>query len=176
MKKQTLLSFVACAFFVFTTSCQEFLEEWAKGGDKPPRENPANFQAVGQIMLGGEGAAEISAYDPSTERLFVVSNDDDSRVDVVDLHDPTNPTLIETIDIAPYGGGGNSVAVNDGLLAVAVEADPAQEPGSVVFFATESLEEVRQVTVGALPDMVTFSPDGATCCRPTKANPRTTTR
>ena len=161
MKKQTLLSLTACAFFVFTTSCQEFLEEWAKGGDKPPQENPANFQEVGQITLGGEGAAEISAYDPTTERLFVVSNDDDSRVDVVDLHDPANPTLIETIDITPYGGGGNSVAVNDGLLAVAVEADPAQEPGSVVFFATESLEEVRQVTVGALPDMVVFSPDGA---------------
>ena len=94
-----------------------------------PRKNPANFQVVGEIALGTAGAAEITAYDPLTQKLFVVSNDSDSRIDVVDLQDPAQPALLSSIDIAPYGGGANSVAVNDGLLAVAVEADPAQEPG-----------------------------------------------
>ena len=160
MKRLTLLSLIVYALLV-TTSCQELLEEFVKGGGNPStQENPANFQEVGQITLGGEGAAEISAYDPATQRLFVVSNDDSPRIDVVDLQDPTHPTLLESIDITPYGGGANSVAVSDGLLAAAVEADPAQHPGSVIFFATESLEAVQQVTVGALPDMVTFSPNG----------------
>lgn len=162
MKKLTLLSLIVYTLFL-ATACQELLEEIAKGVEERPfiRENPANFQEVGQITLGGEGAAEISAYDPTTQRLFVVSNDGDSRIDVVDIHDPANPTLLESIDITPYGGGANSVAVSDGLLAAAVEADPAQHPGAVVFFATESLKAVKQVTVGALPDMVTFSPDGS---------------
>ena len=160
MNKNNVLTITLCALFALTTSCQELLDEIAKGGDKLPREDPAHFQEVGQITLGGEGAAEISAYDPATQQLFVVSNDDQSRVDVVSLADPSSPTLLSTINLTTYGGGGNSVAVHDGLLAVAVEADPAQHPGSVVFFGTETLQEVQQVTVGALPDMVTFSPDG----------------
>ena len=126
----------------------------------PPAEDSLSFQEVGQIALGTEGAAEITAYDPNTKRLFVVSNDGDSRIDVVDLQDPSNPQLLRAIEIAPYGGGANSVAVSDGQLAVAVEADPAQAPGLIVFFATDDLHEVRTVPVGALPDMVTFSPDG----------------
>ena len=163
MKRFPLLSLFIYALLTLTTSCQELLEELAKGNPSQPspKENPADFREVGHITLGGEGAAEISAYDPTTQRLFVVSNDDGPRVDVIDLQDPTHPTLLETIDIAPYGGGVNSVAVSHGLLAAAVEADPAQRPGSIVFFATESLKVIQQVTVGALPDMVTFSPDGA---------------
>ncbi len=161
MKNRGMLSLFIVFSMVASSGCQELLDEIAKhrGGNTPP-ENPANFREVGQIALGTEGAAEITAYDPYTEKLFVVSNDSDSRVDVVDLHDPANPTLLEAIDITPYGGGANSVAVSEGLLAVAVEADPAQHPGLVVFFSTDNLHEVRQVIVGALPDMVIFSPDG----------------
>ncbi|MGB3777299.1 MAG: choice-of-anchor I family protein [Tunicatimonas sp.] len=162
MKTRTMLSLLVIASLFANSGCQELLEEIIKhrGGDHPPAENPADFREVGQIALGTEGAAEITAYDPTTKKLFVVSNDTDSRIDVVDLHDPANPTLLEAIDITPYGGGANSVAVSDGLLAVAVEADPAQDPGLVVFFSTDDLHEVRRVSVGALPDMVTFSPDG----------------
>ena len=161
MKKSTLFSLVASALFLLTTSCQELLEELIKGGKNEQKEHPGNFQEVGQITLGEEGAAEISAYDPVTKRLFVVSNDSDPRIDVVDLQNPAQPALLRAIAIAPYGNGANSVAVSNGLLAAAVEADPAQQPGSIVFFTTERLEVVQQVTVGALPDMVTFSPDGA---------------
>ena len=162
MKKFMLLS-LFFSIVLLSSGCQELLEEIIKGGGggDPPAENPANFQVVGEIALGTAGAAEITAYDPLTQKLFVVSNDSDSRIDVVDLQDPAQPALLSSIDITPYGGGANSVAVNDGLLAVAVEADPAQEPGKVVFFATRDLAEVQQVTVGALPDMVTFTPDGA---------------
>lgn len=162
MKIRTMLSLLVVVSLFASSSCKELLEEIIRnqGGDNPPSENPANFREVGQIALGTEGAAEITAYDPDTKKLFVVSNDGNSRIDVVDLQDPANPSLLGAIDITPYGGGVNSVAVNDGQLAAAVEADPAQEPGLIVFFDTDNLQELRRVTVGALPDMVTFSPDG----------------
>ncbi|MCB9296946.1 MAG: hypothetical protein H6559_28075 [Lewinellaceae bacterium] len=54
----------------------------------------------------------------------------------------------------------NSVAVANGLVAVAVEADPKTDPGKVVFFDTDG-NYLEEVTVGALPDMLAFSPDGA---------------
>ncbi len=127
-----------------------------------PAEDPVSFSEVGEILLnGGEGAAEISAYDPTTQRLFVVNNAVSSRIDVVDLHDPNTPTLIHSIDVTSFGGGVNSVATKNGMLAAAVEADVKQENGQVVLFNTETYALLEQVTVGALPDMVTFSPDGA---------------
>ena len=158
MKKSLLSLPVYCLLILLSTSCQEWLDELKKGD--PINASPPTFQEIGSIVLGGEGAAEISAYDPATQRLFVVSNDEMSRIDVVDLSDPTTPQRIESIDIAPYGGGVNSVAVSDGQLAAAVQAEPSQQPGLIVFFSTENLSVIQQVSVGALPDMVTFSPDG----------------
>ncbi|PRP90218.1 hypothetical protein ENSA5_66790 [Enhygromyxa salina] len=105
-----------------------------------------------------ESAAEITAFDPASARLFVV-NGADASVDVLDLTDPTTPTLIDSFDVMPYGGGANSVAVADGLVAVAVEALAPQDPGSVVFFTAADLSVLNQLEVGAMPDMLTFSPD-----------------
>lgn len=44
-------------------------------------------------------------------------------------------------------------------MAVAVENENTQKPGPVVFFDTDG-EVLNSVEVGALPDMLTFSPDG----------------
>ena len=68
-------------------------------------------------------------------------------------------TLLFQIDTTPYGDGANSVAVHEGIVAVAVQADPAQAPGAAVFFNTDG-EFLSAVTVGALPDMLTFTPNG----------------
>ena len=76
------------------------------------------------------------------------------------MTDPTAPVAVDTIDLNPYGDGVNSVAVFEGLVAIAVEADPKQDPGSVVFFDVDG-NFIASVTVGALPDMVTFTPDGS---------------
>lgn len=105
-----------------------------------------------------EGAAEIAAYDAGSKKLFV-TNAEDNTVDVLTIRNPFRPRLKTTIDLSPYGDGVNSVAVKDGVVAVAVEADPKQDPGSVVFFDVNG-NYINQVTVGALPDMVTFTPDG----------------
>ncbi|MGJ3245070.1 MAG: choice-of-anchor I family protein [Elainellaceae cyanobacterium] len=111
-----------------------------------------------------ESAAEISAYDPASQRLFVV-NGFSSGIDIFDLSDPTHPTLIDAIE---FGGlvdgfepsGANSVAVKNGIVAVAVEADVSQDPGQVFFFDTDG-NFLTAVEVGALPDMLTFTPDGS---------------
>lgn len=105
-----------------------------------------------------EGAAEIAAYDPWLKRLYV-TNADANTVDVLNIRNIRKPRLKNTIDLSPYGDGVNSVAALDGIIAVAVQADPKQDPGSVVFFDAWG-NFISVVQVGALPDMLTFTPDG----------------
>jgi DNA-binding beta-propeller fold protein YncE len=125
-----------------------------------PNEDPSTFNEIGEIQLvGGETAAEISAYDPKTKRLFVV-NAVSAGIDVIDMSNPTNLVYDETIDISTYGANVNSVSIKNGLLAAAIEADPKTNPGKVVVWNTSDLSEKANVTVGALPDMVAFSPNG----------------
>ena len=108
--------------------------------------------------LFDESAAEIVAHDPNTQRLYVV-NANSGNIDVLDINNPATPTPLFQIDTAPYGDGANSVAVHDGIVAVAVQANPAQAPGVAVFLNRDG-EFLSAVTVGALPDMLTFTPDG----------------
>lgn len=103
-------------------------------------------------------AAEIVAHDPVWQRVYV-GNARDIRVDILDINNPANPTKIGHLDMAPYGKVVNSVAVKNGLVAVAVEAAVKTDPGVVVFFDTGQ-QHLSTVTVGSLPDSVTFSPDG----------------
>jgi len=108
------------------------------------------------------GAAEISAFDPLSKRLFVV-NGAQGTVDVLDLTNPTAPMLLATLTSMDLGsglGGANSIAVHNGVVAIAVEAAVKQNNGSVIFYRASDLTRLATVTVGALPDMLTFTPDG----------------
>ncbi len=107
------------------------------------------------------GAAEITAYDPASKRLFVV-NGANGSVDVLDLATPASPKLAGTISVSAIGGAVNSVAVHDGLVALAVEAKVKTSPGIVAFHNAADLKLLGTVTVGALPDMLTFTADGKT--------------
>lgn len=122
-------------------------------------EDPASFKQEAVIDLGGVAAAEISTYDPLTKKLFVVNNENSTKVDVIDLSNFPTVTKVKTIEF-PGMGWANSVAVSNGLLAVGVEATVKQDNGTVYVLQTNNYQEVKKVTVGALPDMVTFSPDG----------------
>jgi DNA-binding beta-propeller fold protein YncE len=53
----------------------------------------------------------------------------------------------------------NSVAVGQGVIAVAMQNAVKTDPGQVVFFDLQ-LQILHAVPVGALPDLVTLSPDG----------------
>lgn len=114
-----------------------------------------------ETNLFEQGAAEITAYDAASKRLFVV-NASAAAIDVIDLKDPTKPTKIGMINASGLGAGINSVAVRDGIVAAAVEATVKQDNGLVVFYKASDLSKISQVAVGALPDMLTFSPDGKT--------------
>ncbi len=103
-----------------------------------------------------EGAAEISAYDPVSQRLFVV-NGSANQLTVLDISNPRNPMALSPISL--MGGGVNSVAAKNGIIAVAEQALVKTEPGMVSFFDTNG-NFLNRVTVGALPDMLTFTPSG----------------
>lgn len=105
-----------------------------------------------------EGAQEIGVFDAESARYFV-TNAEANRIDVLDLSDPTNPTLIADITLDEFGDSINSVAVSNGMVAVAVEGPEVDSNGQVVFLTIDG-EVVANVTVGILPDMVTFTPDG----------------
>lgn len=137
-------------------------------------ENPASFKEIGSITIGGEAAAEISAYDEKTKRLFTVNNSGTNQIDVIDISDPTKPTKIGKIDLTPYEGASNSVSVYDRKLAVALESTVnKQGNGKVVIFNTSDYSLIKQVTVGALPDMITFSPDGKYIMTANEGEPNT---
>jgi DNA-binding beta-propeller fold protein YncE len=133
------------------------------GGDDPVELTPTSMtlEKIGGYDGGALGAAEITAFDASTARLFVV-NGANGTVDVLDLRDPRAPKLVGTINVTSLGAGVNSVAVHDGLVALAIEASPKTNPGVVAFYNAADLRLLETVTVGALPDMVTFTPDGKT--------------
>lgn len=129
-----------------------------------PRLEPLGTYASGIFAAGG---AEIVAHDAHSQRLFVV-NARANSVDVLDVSVPAAPALLFALDLAPYGAGTNSVAVSprggdlDGsssTVAVAVEAADRQAPGRVAFFDADG-NALSSVEVGALPDMLVFSPDG----------------
>lgn len=117
-----------------------------------------NFTFRKTIQVGGEGAAEISAFDPSTNKLFVV-NVEVPEISVFDISDLSNPKRLTPIN-SINSGLPNSVAVHNGRLAVAIEAMNKQANGFIELFDTYTQEERGNFEVGALPDMVTFTPNG----------------
>lgn len=129
----------------------------------PPyvNEDAATFTEISSTVIGESGAAEITAYDPETKKLFVVTNTGSStQIDILNLANPAAPVVSGFIDIRPYGGFVNSVYVKDGKLAAAVEGFTKTDPGKAVVFRTTDYSVIKQVPVGAQPDMITFSYDG----------------
>jgi hypothetical protein len=124
-----------------------------------PTPSTISLTKVGEFQGGGVGAAEVTAFDPVSKRLFVV-NGILGTVDVLDLKRPSSPTKIGTMSVAALGASANGVAAHGGVVAVAVEGSPKTQPGTVAFYRATTLELISSVTVGALPDMVIFTPSG----------------
>jgi 2',3'-cyclic-nucleotide 2'-phosphodiesterase / 3'-nucleotidase / 5'-nucleotidase len=118
------------------------------------------LRVLGSYDHGGfaRSAAEIVAHDPASQRLFVV-NAEDSSIDILDISDPANPVAnLSAINISTYGDQANSVDVCNGVVAAAVQADVKTDLGSIVFFDAAG-NFLKSVEAGALPDMVTFTPN-----------------
>lgn len=114
---------------------------------------------IGSFDPSGAGAStcEIVVHDPISQKLFTISAVS-KKLDIINFSNPTAVSLIQSIDMTPYGGI-TSVAVKNGIVAVASPNTNEQLDGSVVFFDTNGTF-LKQVMVGALPDMITFTPDG----------------
>lgn len=125
----------------------------------PVPSNQIQLNYIGSFDPSGNNnsSTEIVVHDPATQRLFTISSLTDV-FDIIDFSTPTTPSVIKTVDMAPYGGI-TSIAVKNGIIAAASPNTNPQQNGSVVFFDING-NFLKQVTVGALPDMVTFTPDG----------------
>jgi hypothetical protein len=127
-------------------------------GAPPPKDIALTPIGVYRTNAFDQGGAEVAAYDPGTRRVYAV-NLRETQIDVLDISNPAHPVPLAPIDVSPYGSQANSVAVHGGVVAIAVEAALKTDPGKVLF-VTPSGDFLSVVTVGALPDMLTFSPDG----------------
>ncbi|WP_164931483.1 choice-of-anchor I family protein [Longirhabdus pacifica] len=118
----------------------------------------------------GEGGTEIVAYDHKTQTTFSV-NGAEKALDILDLSvlsegaselslvkrvslDQLKETLTSVSDLTSV-----AVSPNSDWIAVAAPADPQHDPGHIVFMDMEG-NVLNAVEVGALPDMVTVTPDG----------------
>ena len=125
----------------------------------PTPSNQIELNYIGSFDPSGTSTStcEIVVHDPTSQRLFTTSAVA-GFLDIINFSNPTAPTVISSINMNPYGGV-TSVAVKNGIVAVASPNADETLNGSVVFFDTNGVF-LKQVTVGALPDMITFSPDG----------------
>jgi hypothetical protein len=116
---------------------------------------PAGTYATGVFDDKG---AQILDYHPASRCLYI-TNASDNAIDVVDIHDIDNPTLLFSIDSLP--GAPLSVGVHPfrDLIAVACEGEIVTDPGTVAFYRTNG-EYVGSVGVGPLPDMLAFTHNG----------------
>jgi hypothetical protein len=136
----------------------------AAGSAQAAKEKNIGLEVIGtfETNVFDEGAAEIVSYDPKSQRLFVI-NSDAKTVDVLDISDPTDPQKEFSIDVSvnlPLSGGVNSVAVSKrGIVGVAVENDDTQADGWAAFYDTDG-NFLGSAPAGALPDAITFTPNG----------------
>ena len=113
--------------------------------------------------------SEISAYDSITNTIWVAG------VVGVDVLNATNGSLVQHINTSSFGSI-NSVAISNGMAAFAIQSTVQTNAGVVKLFDTSSrslVSGINSITVGALPDMLTFTPDGSKLLVANEATPTT---
>ena len=132
---------------------------------------------VGRAFLGNQTAAEIVQYHSGTSTIYATNGEtntiaviDASGVSTATMSDPINTTTLTPTTITLPAdingvalGSLTSIAISGDLMAVAVPADVKTDNGYVLFYNgldSSAPAFLDSVEVGALPDMVTFTPDG----------------
>ncbi|MFC4402620.1 choice-of-anchor I family protein [Gracilibacillus xinjiangensis] len=168
--KKKFITGLAAASVIFTAAVP--FSVWA---EKPPLfqyngEEELRVSQIGQYISGlGEGGTEIMAYDASSRTAFVtngaVKGFDILQFDNLKSGEFVSVPSSKRVLLSSFGIEGiddiTSIAVNPTMNVVAITAvsDPKTDPGYVIF-TDKSGEYITHVQVGALPDMVTFTPDG----------------
>jgi DNA-binding beta-propeller fold protein YncE len=142
----------------------------------------------------GAGAAEITQYHSASKRIYVVNG----AANAIDILDASNlksqaltdarvamtlnsnkfaiPSSIKTTDGNTVElGMANSIAIHGDTLAVAVENKRKSAAGVVLFYEIKSAAPlfIKALSVGALPDMLTFNADGSRVLVANEAEPET---
>ncbi|MDP3172935.1 MAG: choice-of-anchor I family protein, partial [Phenylobacterium sp.] len=130
---------------------------------------PLGADAVQLIRLGqftGSGAvaagrAESVDFDARSDNLYV-TNLAQGRIDIAHLGADGATSANGSIDLngLPAYGGVNSVAVKNGVIAVAYQNTAGDQSGYVALYDTATNALIKTIAVGVLPDQVVFSPDG----------------
>ncbi len=158
------------------------------GNDGKTLPRSLNVEVVGRFATGiyGKSAAEIVQFHKSSNSAFAI-NGATNQIEVINLANlsvtaSSNPTSDESLSSSAFtfplsvsvkSSSGfdkeillaavNSIAIKDNLLAIAVEGQVKQNNGAILFYRLNELGEgafIKAVEAGALPDMVTFTPDG----------------
>lgn len=113
----------------------------------------------------GNGGTEIVKYNPKNGYAYSV-NGDKEALDIIDVKHPGKDgaiNLVKRIYLQDNGieaGDLTSVTVHPSgdYVAVSAPAVDKTKPGHVVFYGSNG-DYINNVTVGSLPDMITFSKD-----------------
>lgn len=122
------------------------------------------IQAIDKVWSfqhSGGRSSEILAFDSGTQSIFVVGG---NGIEVLGL----DGSLRASFASGAFGAV-NSISINaQGIAAIAFSNPTVQNPGSVQFFNTASFVasggaggHLGGVTVGAVPDMLSWTPDGS---------------
>jgi hypothetical protein len=103
--------------------------------------------------------------------VYLSANSIGGKLDIVDFSNPSVPTLLSSISMAPYGNI-NSISVKNGIVATAIENISPQLNGKVVFFNSNGTY-LNEVGVGAMPDMITFNTSGTKVITANEGEPNT---
>jgi len=133
-----------------------------------PTGTQCNFLSKVGTLASANGA-EISAFDPASKRVYTVAGS------VIEFHTMSNTGALTFGGTLPLGftppsgqtALPNSVAVSNGIVAASYTVATVLTPtssihhaGRVSFYNAATGAVLNVVTVGSLPDMVVFTPDG----------------
>ena len=156
-------------------------------GKNLPRE--LNIEVVGRFNTGiyGKSAAEIVQFHKASNSVFAI-NAAENRIEVIPLANLPiaavgNGITDDSLSSVPFTfadsvsvkddagnditvalGEANSIAIYQDMLAIAVAAPVKTDNGAVLFYRLNTSGVgtlVKAVAAGALPDMLTFTPDGS---------------
>lgn len=120
--------------------------------------------AIDLVRLGSfaatAGNAEVVSYDPASQQLYIL-NAAGGTVEIVRIEQSGTLTKTGEIDLKTLAGfgGANSLAIKNGIVAVAyADAVPGTSGKVALFDAAGTLQNTINVGVG--PDQLTFTPDG----------------
>ena len=149
----------------------------ADGVDGSDASLGVSLDVVARAFLGNLTSAEIVQYHADTQTIYATNGETNAiaviaadTVSTTAMSDPINTTNLTVSDITLPAdidgvtlGSLTSIAISGDLMAVAVPADVKTDNGYVLFYNgldTSAPVFLDSVVVGALPDMVTFTPDG----------------